>query len=141
MARVAVAARVEVSQTQRLGLDRAGTSPYSTTISATSAGRREGRAQRRRPVPRGSSWSANSASFGEHLADGLVAGEYDDERRLAGRLPRGVEDVGQHRPAADRVEDLGQPRLHARAEAGGQDDGSWFAVGRCVTTAADRRIG
>ena len=36
---------------------------------------------------------------------------------------RRVEHVVDHRPAADRVEDLGHPGLHARAEAGREDDG------------------
>jgi hypothetical protein len=40
-----------------------------------------------------------------------------------GRFGPGVQGVGEHRPATERVKDLGDARLHARAEARGKHDG------------------
>ncbi len=65
----------------------------------------------------------------EHLANLLGGRRVDDQRLFAGRLTSGVDHVGQHRAAADRVEHLRQPRLHARAETGRQDDGLGFGLG------------
>ena len=74
-------------------------------------------------MPRGSSWTAKSAAIGEGVADRLGRRRDDDERARCPVARRGgLEDVGEHGPAADRVEDLGEARAHARAEAGGEDD-------------------
>ena len=51
-----------------------------------------------------------------------VAGRVDDDGPAAGRGGRRVEHVVDHRAPAHRVEDLGHRRLHARAEAGREDD-------------------
>ena len=47
--------------------------------------------------------------------------------RPVGRARPGVQDEGQHRSAAQRMEDLGQFRLHPRAEPGRQYDGNQAA--------------
>ena len=71
------------------------------------------------------------AAVADDVADGLGRGRVHDDRARRARaravelgeraVPR-VEDVGEHRPAAQRVQDLGRPRAHARAEARGEDD-------------------
>ena len=58
----------------------------------------------------------------ERVADGRGRGARDDERAATGRRAAGVDDVGDHRPAGQRVEELRRARLHPRAEAGGHDD-------------------
>jgi len=48
----------------------------------------------------------------------------------AGRIQRarGIDHMRQHRPAADRLQHLGQRRLHSLALAGGEDDHvQWLA--------------
>ncbi len=71
--------------------------------------------------------------IGERRGDRLDRGRVDDDRRGArrpgGRARPGVEDVGEHRAAAQLVEDLRGRRAHARAEARRQDDGG-RAIGR-----------
>ena len=74
-----------------------------------------------------------AAALADDIPDRLGRGRVDDDRgRRAhargvqlgrGFLPR-VEDVREHRPAAQRVEDLGCSRVHARAKARGEDDRS-----------------
>ena len=61
---------------------------------------------------------------------GLVAG--DDDHRIGARCGQSGQDVVDHRPAGERVQDLGDARPHAGALAGGQDDGgrSGHATGR-----------
>ena len=121
------------------------------------ARRRRGRAPPRRrrrapssaarsasPVPRGSSWSAVSAHRGDGLADRLGRGRVDDQRARARGRDRRIEHVVDHRPAAERVEHLGRGRLHARAEAGREDDRDRAAHGRAGTggfTGPGRRDG
>ena len=91
-----------------------GTSPDRTRISvASSAARPRAPARTASPVPRGSSWRAKVGLLGEGVADGLdrrrVArrpAARRPRRRRGGRGPR-VEDVGQHRPPAQLVQDLG----------------------------------
>ena len=101
---------------------RSGVSPLSTTTSSGVAGHgRDGRPERiagalrrvlddpvdgRRRRPRGRA---------------SLAGETTTSGR-SGRVAGGVDDVGQHGPAAERVEDLGAPRSHPGAEPGGEDD-------------------
>ena len=105
-----------------------GTSPDRTRTSAASAGTTasaaptastgparlvlegEGRPDRRRR-------RSTAATGGEKTTIGCRP------RRPVGRAGPGVEDVGQHRPAAQRVEDLGDRGLHPGAEAGRQHDG------------------
>ena len=110
-----------------------------TRISVASAG--HGRRAPRRtasPVPRGvvlerERRPARRTTVGDRLDRRRV----DDDRRSApvapvGRARPGVEHVGEHRPAAQRVEDLGQRRAHPRAEAGRQHDGDGAARRRRV---------
>ena len=84
-----------------------------------------------------SSWRANVARSANAVATASTGGRVDDDRRGArrpgGRARPGVEDVREHRPAAQLVEDLGGRRAHARAEARRQDDG-----GRAI---GHRRVG
>ena len=95
-------------------------------------GRLVGRRRRARratasPVPRGSSWRAKTARSAKTSMSAATAGE----KTTIGRPPAapsggarpGVEDVGQHRPPAQRVEDLGRRGPHPGAEAGRQHDG------------------
>ena len=58
----------------------------------------------------------------DRVPDGLDRRRPDDERAAAGGGLGRVEDVVDHRPAADRMEHLGQARLHPRAEPRGEDD-------------------
>ena len=51
-----------------------------------------------------------------------VGADHDDDAFAAQSLGR-VDGVVQHGARADRVQHLGQGRLHARALAGGEDDG------------------
>ena len=53
---------------------------------------------------------------------GRVIADHDDDPLAAERLG-GVDGVIQHGAAADRVQHLGQGRLHPRALAGGENDG------------------
>ena len=71
--------------------------------------------------------------IGEDVADGLDCRGVDDDG-LRGRgavggrgLVPGVEDVGEHRPAAQRVQHLRERRLHARAESRREDHGGGSA--------------
>ena len=66
-----------------------------------------------------------------HLGDELVVQglrdpfgrvpDHDDDA-LERQLRERVDDVQHHRPAAQRVQDLGRPRTHPRAFPGGEDD-------------------
>ncbi len=59
-----------------------------------------------------------------HLGHHLVGAVADHERgRLRVQLAERVDDVQHHRPAADHVQRLGPIGPHARALAGGEDDG------------------
>ena len=63
----------------------------------------------------------------EGLGDRGHGRRVDDDRRRAGGAVGGgrprVEDVGEHRPAAHRVQDLGERGPHARPEPGRHHDG------------------
>ena len=58
----------------------------------------------------------------EALADLVGRVADDDDDRLGPGASRRVDDVADHRPAADLVQDLGLLRLHPLAVAGRQDD-------------------
>ena len=64
----------------------------------------------------------------EGRPDRVDGGRIDDDRTARGiavlgdLIPR-VEHIGEHRPAAQRVQHLGRGGAHARAETGGQHDG------------------
>ena len=68
----------------------------------------------------------------EGVADRGGGGARDDERATARCVAAGVDDVRDHRPAGELVEELRHARLHPRAEAGRHDDGS-HARGRAGT--------
>ncbi len=93
--------------------------------------RREGIASAARDVLQG-----EHGPIGEDVDDRRDGRREDDHRPPGGgrglRAGPGVEGVGEHRPPAQRVEDLGHRRAHPRAEAGGQHDGD-RAVRRCGT--------
>ena len=55
--------------------------------------------------------------------DGIGGLRVDDDGPAVRRAGGRVEHVVDHRPAADRVEDLRDPGLHARAQPGREDDG------------------
>ena len=55
--------------------------------------------------------------------DGIGGLRVDDDGPAVRRTGGRVEHVVDHRPAADRVEDLWGSRLHARAQPGREDDG------------------
>ena len=108
-----------------------GTSPDRTRISSTpsgSAGEGGARARRRCRAAR--------PGAPRRRAPRRRRGppRWPASRRRAGRVPvapdGGVEHVLDHRPAADRVEDLGRRRLHPRAEAGREDDRDRPALAR-----------
>ena len=62
--------------------------------------------------------------------DVVAPGPDDDrDRACAGVAQRG-ERVGDHRPAGDRVQRLGDRRAHAHALAGGEDDAEAGSGGR-----------
>ena len=65
----------------------------------------------------------------QRLGDGLglVADDHDDA--LERQLDQRVDDVQQHRPSAQRVQDLRDPRAHAGSLASRQDHGRQGAVG------------
>ena len=58
---------------------------------------------------------------GEGLGQGRRRRRVDDQRPAAAYFARGVQDVREHRPSAQLVQDLGLAGLHARPEAGGHD--------------------
>jgi len=57
----------------------------------------------------------------EHGPDGLRGGRHHHHGRVLARGLPGIEDVGQHRAAAQRVEDLRDSGSHPRAEPGRED--------------------
>ena len=59
---------------------------------------------------------------GDGVADPLRGRRPDDQRPGPGGLDRRVQDVLDHRTAAERVQDLGQGGLHPRAEARREHD-------------------
>ena len=70
---------------------------------------------------------------GEGLGDRDGRGRIDHERARTGRGRGRLDDVPEHRPAAQLVEDLRTPRLHPRPESGGEDDRDgpgrvWFGL-------------
>ena len=72
------------------------------------------------------------AAHRQDLVDRLLVGAGDDDDALGRDAERGVDDVREHGPAAHLVQDLGDVGLHARAEAGRQDDdGERRALGVC----------
>ena len=66
---------------------------------------------------------------GERRANGGGRGRDDDDRLAARRGPCRVDDVSEHRPAQDRMQQLRRPRSHPRAEARGEDDRPGSMVG------------
>ena len=58
-----------------------------------------------------------------HRAERRHVRPNDQQRMRHPRSPHGVQDVHHHRPAAQRMQDLGEIRFHPRAPARGQDDG------------------
>ena len=79
------------------------------------------------PVPRGSAWRANTPRSVKAPDDRLDSRRVDDDRPPAagavGRALPGVEDVRQHRSAAQLMEHLGRRGMHPRAQPGRQHDG------------------
>ena len=89
--------------------------------------------------------------------DVVAAGPDDDRDRARAGVFESGERVGDHRPAGDRVQRLGDRRAHAHALAGGEDDaeagtgggggdswaGSWRGRrgGRSVRRVAERLSG
>jgi len=73
-------------------------------------------------------------AIGEHIDDRGDGRREDDDGSVSGRPVEragpGVEHVREHRPAAERMQDLGHARLHARAETGRQHDGDRAGWGR-----------
>ena len=65
-----------------------------------------------------------------------VAGEVDHDRVPSGRRTGGVHDVGEHRAAAQRVQQLRDRRPHAGPQPAGQDDGDGPRPSRASTAAA-----
>ena len=97
--------------------------PDRTSTSSTSPARTARAARSASPVPRGSSWRAVSATPVDGVAHRDRGRRVDDERAGRGGGHRRIEHVLDHRPATDRVEDLGHARLHAHPEARRQHDG------------------
>ncbi len=69
----------------------------------------------------------------EGLGDGDGRGRIDHEGTRSGRGRGRLDDVPEHRPAAQLVEDLRTLRLHPRPESGGEDDRDgpgrvWFGL-------------
>jgi hypothetical protein len=46
----------------------------------------------------------------------------DDMNRVGRELASTLDDVGEHRPAGERMQNLRHVRAHAFAESGGEDD-------------------
>ena len=90
-------------------------------------------------MPRGTVLDREVGTRHDRTPDRLGGGRDDHERRPTGCRRRGLEDVGQHGPTADRVEDLGQSGTHPGAEARGQDDGDGTDAGVAVIGATTRR--
>ena len=59
---------------------------------------------------------------GEDAPDGLGGRRDEDQGASSGGLDRRLDDVGQHRTSAQRMEDLGASRAHPGPEPGRQDD-------------------
>ena len=96
-----------------------GWSPFRTTT--VSASRTTSSAARTAPpVPSGSGWTTVSVPSGR-APERSRSGETITQTRPAPASLRGEHRPGDHRPAADRVQDLGQRRAHPRALAGGHD--------------------
>ena len=79
----------------------------------------------------------------ERVADRGGRRRRDDERAAAGRRRRGIDDVGDHRPAAQLVQELRGPGLHPRPETGRQHDGGdpWIVAGTWRGHEGRRRLG
>ena len=98
---------------ERLEVDAgraAATSPVRTRISSTSSGTAARAARDRVAGPARLGLEGEVDRVAEGVADGRGRpGLRDDERAGVAGRPRGpgVEDVGEHRPAAQRVEELG----------------------------------
>ena len=99
-----------------------GASPISTTTSPSKPISGSRPARTASPVPRRSVWMARSQPGGKDLGDGLLLGSRDHDQALRRQAEGGVDDVREHGPAADLVQDLRHVRLHPRAQAGGEDD-------------------
>ena len=103
-----------------------GTSPDSTRISMASAGTTASAAPTASTGPPRLVLEREDRAVGEDVDDRPDRGREDDDRVAAGRAVvrarPGVEDVGQHRATAQRVEDLGHGRPHPGAEPGRQHD-------------------
>ena len=113
-----------------------GTSPDRTRTSVASAGTTASAAPTASPVPRGSSWRAKVARSAKTSITAATGGEKTTTgcrpADAVGGAGPGVEHVGEHRPAAQRVEDLGDRGAHPGAEAGRQHDGD--RAGRRIGT-------
>ncbi|GAB4334936.1 MAG: hypothetical protein Kow0010_22210 [Dehalococcoidia bacterium] len=86
----------------------------ATTERVPAAGDSIRRAQEVRLVDEG------EVGSGKGMPDAVALVADDDGDRGWPKATRGIDDVNDHRGAADRVEDLGERGLHARAPAGGQ---------------------
>ena len=81
------------------------------------------------PVPSASGWITVSVPSGRPGGE-VAVGRDDHGDPLGARLARGEHRPGDHRPAADRVQDLGQRRAHPRALARGHDQDGQAAAWR-----------
>ena len=82
-ARTASSSRRSAARAPSRSASTSGTSPFITSSSATSCGTASSAARRASPVPRGTSWSANSAASANVWRIAAVAGE----DTISGRRP------------------------------------------------------
>ena len=114
---------------EQVGLDQRHVAGQDEQLAGRGAGRRSGPAaelgQRGGQGIARAPWLGLAGRVGagrDGRPDGFDRRRPDDERPATGRELGGIEDIVDQRPAADRVEDLGQARLHSRAEPRGEDD-------------------
>ena len=98
-------------------------------------------------VPRGCSWTASSTSVVERPRFEPPLGRVDDHDLAGAGLPRRRDRPVDHRPPAQRVQQLRRRGAHARALPGGEDDddgrghGSILCDGRAPDSTCGRSRG
>ncbi len=114
-------ARGATTSRKRLGPSPADRRRYSTSVTP-SAGSSRSAQRSASPVPRGGSCSAQVRSGSAKCrAHRVAVATVNDADRARRQSLRRVDDVREQRPSGQRVQHLGQRRVHALAVAGGEN--------------------